>query len=98
MIDPRKSINPFRAFLDPVVVDGFLYFMREIDRYKDDNAKANSDQQLLESALNLYKQGRINKDQFLDICAALCSKHPIQATEDKEVNLLFEEIEKRKNR
>ncbi len=85
-----------RAFLSPGFVDGLVNFLEAFDDYETRKTEKHSDKQLLESALVLYKQGKINRDQFLDICATLCPEKPIRASQDPEVNLLFEEIERRK--
>ncbi len=85
-----------RAFMSREFVDGIINFLEAFDDYEERKTEKQSDKQLLENALVLYKQGRINRDQFLDICATLCPEKPIQASNDPEVNLLFEEIAKRK--
>lgn len=86
-----------RAVLSPGFVDSLINFLEAFDDYEDRKTEKHADKQLLENALVLYKQGRITRDQFLDVCATLCPEKPIQASQDSEVNLLFQEIAKRKN-
>lgn len=78
------------------IVSGLINMLEAFDDYEERKTEKQSDKQLLQSALVLYKQGRINRDQFLDICSTLCPEKPIQGYEDKAVNTLFEEIERRK--
>lgn len=78
------------------LTSGLINLLEAFDDYEDRKTEKQSDKQLLQSALVLYKQGRINRDQFLDICATLCPQKPVQASSDPEVNLIFQEIERRK--
>jgi hypothetical protein len=76
-------------------IGGIISLLEQFDQYEDRKAEKHSDKQLLQSAYTLYKQGRLSKADFLDVCSKLCPEKPIKGYQDREVESLLTEIENR---
>lgn len=78
-----------RAISSSEFVAGLINCIEQFDEYERKKAEKDSDKQLLESALCLYKQGKISRVQFLTICETLTES---EVNKHGDVNLLMDKI------